>query len=100
MRIIAVSTIKEYYTKHPETETGLKVWVQKVKKAKWEKPADILETFANARPIGDGRAIFNINKNDYRLIVQVNYDRSSVFICFIGTHGEYDKIEPLTVWNY
>ncbi|MFT7162065.1 MAG: mRNA interferase HigB [Bacteroidia bacterium] len=100
MRLIATSTLKEYYTKHSETETGIKIWIQKVRKANWEKPDDILNTFTHARPIGKGRVIFNINKNDYRLVVQVNYERQSVFVCFIGTHSEYDKIDPESVWNY
>ncbi|XOV92984.1 MAG: type II toxin-antitoxin system HigB family toxin [Bacteroidota bacterium] len=100
MRLLSVGTLRTYYTVHPETETGLKIWIQKVKKAIWEKPDDILETFTHARPIGKGRIVFNINKNDYRLVVQVNYDRQSVFVCFIGTHGEYDRIDPESVWNY
>lgn len=100
MRLIATSTLKEYYTKHPETETGIKIWIQKVRKANWGKPDDILNSFTHARPIGKGRVIFNINKNDYRLVVQVNYERQSVFVCFMGTHGEYDKIDPESVWNY
>lgn len=100
MRIISLSTLKAFYATHPETETGIKVWVQKVKKAVWNRPSDITNTFSYARPIGNGRVIFNINKNDYRLIVYVNYERQSVFICFIGTHGEYDAIDPETVWKF
>ncbi|MEP0367004.1 MAG: type II toxin-antitoxin system HigB family toxin [Cyclobacteriaceae bacterium] len=100
MRLIATSTLKKYYEKHPETETGLKIWIQKVKKAKWENPGNILDSFTHARPIGKGRVVFNINKNDFRLIVQVNYDKQSVFICFIGIHGQYDSIDPENVWQY
>ncbi len=100
MRIISLSTLKTFYTTHPETETGVKVWVQKVKKSVWNRPGDIINTFSHARPIGNGRVIFNINKNDYRLIVYVNYERQSVFICFIGTHGEYDSIDPETIWKF
>ncbi len=100
MRIIAISTLKQFYEKHPETETGLKVWIKKTKNADWARPNDVLETFTHARPIANQRVVFNINKNDYRLIVMVNYRRQSVYVCFIGTHGEYDKIDPATVWNY
>ena len=100
MRIIAVSTLKAFYLKHPETETGIKVWIQKIKHAKWEKPTDVLKTFRHARSIGMSRVIFNINKNDYRLIVQVNYNRLSVYVVFIDTHSQYDKIDPETIWNY
>ena len=100
MRLIAVSTLKVFYLKHPETETGIKIWIQKVRKATWEKPQHIIKTFVHARPIGKGRVILNINRNDYRLIVHVNYERQSVFICFIGTHSQYDSIDPETVWDY
>ena len=100
MRLISVGTLRAYYSKHPETETGIKVWVQKIKKANWENPNDVLETFSKARPIKNSRVVFKINKNDYRIIVMVNYERKSVFVCFIGTHEEYDRIDPETVWNH
>lgn len=100
MRIIAISTLKNYYLKHSETEIGLKIWIQKTKKSIWKQPSDILQTFTHGRTIGNGRVVFNINKNDYRLIIQVNYDRGTVFICFIGTHSDYDKVDKETVWKY
>ena len=100
MRIIAKASVVKYYEQHPSTETGLKIWYKLVNQADWEKPTDVLEVFRNARPIGQDRVIFKINNNDHRLIVHVNYQRKSVYICFIGTHQEYDKIDALTVWNY
>lgn len=100
MRILAEATLKKFYVLHPETETGIKIWLRKVKKADWKQPADINKEFTHARPIGNGRVIFNINKNDYRLVVQVNYDSGQVFVCFIGTHSQYDKIDPTTIWDY
>lgn len=100
MRIISLRTLKDYYEKHPETETALKVWKKKVENAEWEKPSDILQSFTHARPIKNGRVIFNINKNDYRLIVAVNYKSGQVYITFLDTHEEYNKIDPETVWNY
>jgi len=62
-----------------------------------EAPADILSEYRNARIIGKNRAVFNIKGNDYRLIVTIRYDRGSVFIRFVGTHAQYDKIDALTV---
>lgn len=100
MRIIAISKLRSFYTKHSETETGLRVWIKKVRRANWEQPGDILNDFTHARPIGNGRVIFNINKNDYRLIVKVNYKSQQVFVCFVGSHENYDKIDPLTVADY
>ncbi len=100
MRIIAIQNLKRFYEQHPETETGIKVWVKQVKQATWESPSDIKQTFTHARPIGNGRVIFNVNKNDYRLIVKVEYRLRIVFVCFIGTHEEYDGIDPLTVTKF
>jgi len=100
MRVIAIGTLKKFFTKHPKTETGIKVWIEKVRKSQWNRPEDILNTFAHARNIGNGRVIFSISKNDYRLVVQVNYNRRSVYVCFVGTHSQYDQIDPETVWNY
>ncbi len=100
MRIIATGNLKEFYEKHPDAETGIKVWVNQVKSSNWESPSDIKQTFRHTRLIGNGRVIFNINKNDYRLVVKVEYRLRIVFVCFIGTHIEYDKIDPETVHRY
>jgi mRNA interferase HigB len=100
MRIIAVGNLKGFYELHPDAETGIKIWVKKTKNAVWEKPDDIKQTFVNARLIGSGRVIFNINKNEHRLIVKVEYRLGIVFVCFIGTHEEYDDIDPLTVEKF
>ncbi len=100
MRIIAVGNLKRFYEEHPETETGIKTWIKLVKGAAWKKPKDILQTFSHARPIGNGRVVFNINKNDYRLIAKVEYRLGIVFVCFIGTHEKYDRIDPISIQEY
>jgi mRNA interferase HigB len=100
MRIIALKPLKDVSIKHPEIETSLKLWIVKVKKAKWNKSSDIFETFTKARTIKGDRVVFNINKNDFRLVVLVNYESQKVFIKFIGTHSEYDKIDSETINLY
>jgi len=100
MRIIAISNLKRFYQEHPETETGIKTWIKLVKDAFWKKPEDILQTFTHARPIGKGRVVFNINKNDYRLIAKVEYRLGIVFVCFLGTHEKYDQIDPIAIKEY
>ncbi len=92
MRIIALKTIKDYWTKHSETEQPLKSWYDEVKKADWEKPEDILREFPKARVIKNDRVIFNIKGNRFRLVVAVKYDFKIFYIRFISTHAEYDKI--------
>lgn len=97
MRIIAVRTLQEFWKKHAETEQPLKAWYYEVQKCSWDKPDDILKDFPKARPIPDNRCIFEINHNDYRLIVKVHYNRGIVYIRFVGTHAEYDKINATTI---
>lgn len=63
----------------------------------WRKPVDITRDFNTARTIKNNRAIFKINEDDYRLIVEVNYQKGWVFIKFVGTHTEYDKIDSNTI---
>ena len=92
MRIIAQKTIREFWSKHSETEQQLKAWYDEVKKADWSTPNDILKEFPNARVIKNDRAIFNIKGNKYRIVIAVKYDFKIVYIRFIGTHKEYDKI--------
>jgi mRNA interferase HigB len=97
MRIIAVRTLREFWESHAETEQPLKAWYHEVQKCSWGKADDILNDFPKARPIKNNRCIFNINKNDYRLIIQIHYNRSIVYIRFVGSHSEYDKIDATTI---
>ncbi len=97
MRIIAVRTLREFWTKHTQSEQPLKAWYQEAKKANWKAPMDITNQFPNARTIGADRAIFKIKGNDYRLVIAIKYDMGLIFIRFIGTHAEYDEIDALTV---
>lgn len=95
--IISVKTIREYYEKNPDSKTSLLYWLQVTKKADWKKPSDIVADFPTADPIKNNRAVFNIAHNKYRLIVEINYTLQWVFIRFIGTHPEYDKVDASTV---
>lgn len=92
MLIIALKAIKKFWQKHSETERQLKAWYDEVKKADWEKPEDLLREFPNARIIKNDRAIFNIKGNKYLLVIAVKYDFKIVYVRFIGTHTNYDKI--------
>jgi mRNA interferase HigB len=97
MRIIARSTLREYWQKHPDTEQPLKAWFDDTSRANWKTPSDIKDNYANASIIANNRVIFNIKGNNHRLIVHIRYDISIVFIRFIGTHQEYDKIDATTI---
>jgi len=93
-RIIAKRTLREFWEHHPDAEQHLKTWYDTVRKANWKSSNDVKRTYGNASIIGGNRVIFNIRGNHYRLVVKFNYERGWAFIRFIGTHREYDHINP------
>ena len=93
-------SIVDYYTNHPDCKNTLEKWFHDVLEKKWKKPGDVTKDYTKARTIKKERAIFEINGNDYRLIVEFNYQKGWAFIKFIGTHAEYDKIDSETVDMY
>jgi len=97
MRIFTKKILKEYSQKHPEALTALQEWVQKVVKSKWMCFADIKKSFNSVDSIGDQRYVFNIKGNNFRLIVVIKFTVQCVFIRFIGTHAEYEKIDCKTI---
>ena len=97
MRIIAISTLRSFWGKHPDAQTPLRAWYALASRADWETPADIKEAYRNASFTANNRVVFDIKGNDYRLVVLVKYDRGLIFIRFIGTHRQYDKIDVETI---
>lgn len=92
MRIVSKSTLKAFWTKHAEAKAPLIQWYSCVKKEQWLSPHDIKKNFSSADFVSD-KVVFNIGGNKYRLVVVVNFHASGwVFIKFVGTHAEYDKI--------
>ncbi len=92
MRIISVRILKDYWYKHNDAEQPLKAWFAEAKKAEWKRPSDITKQYRTASVFPNNRIVFNIKGNNYRLVTAINYDFSVVYIRFIGTHKEYDKI--------
>jgi len=92
MRIIKRKTLNGYSAMHPETKGTLDAWYHEVKKENWKTPEDVRFHFPKARTIPGDRVIFNILGNKYRLIVKVEYQAGLVYIRFVGTHKEYDRI--------
>ena len=97
MRVIAVRALREFWATHADAEQPLRAWYREAKKADWRQPIDVTSQYANARIIGNDRAIFHLKGNDYRLVVAIRYDKGLVFIRFLGSHAEYDEIDALTV---
>lgn len=92
MRIIALNTLKNYWTKHPDTRLPLCEWYEKVIKAKWKSFKDIKRDFNSTDYIGNQRYVFNIKGNQHRLVAAIKFIPALVYIRFIGTHKEYERI--------
>ena len=97
MRIIAVSTLREFWKKYPDALEPLSAWVAVVSRAQWSQPADVKAQYQNASILKNRRAVFNIKGNDYRLIVAVAYQLGIVYIKFVGTHKQYDAVDAEAV---
>lgn len=98
MQIIAKSTLREFWEREPHAEAPLKTWYATASKANWKGPAEVKSTFGTTVDfVGDNRVIFDIGGNKYRLIVHFAYPYQRALIKFIGTHKEYDKINPETI---
>ena len=93
MRIIAVSYLRPFWESNPDAEQPLKSWVDEVKKANWSQPSDIKAQYRSASILKNRRVVFNIKGNDYRLVVAVDFEKAIVWIKWLGTHGEYDRID-------
>jgi len=93
MRVIARKILRKFWEKHDDSEQQLKTWYKEASKAIWKSPSDIKAEYSKASILKSGRVIFNICGNKYRLVVDINYNRQWVFIRFIGTHKEYNKID-------
>lgn len=92
MRVIAVSTLREFWDKHPQAEVPLRAWYTEASRATWKTPASIKAVHRNASFVANNRVVFNVKGNDYRLVVAVHYNTGVMFIRFVGTHAEYDEI--------
>jgi mRNA interferase HigB len=92
MRIIALKTLREFWESHPNARQQLQAWYEDAKHAVWQSPTDIKAIYRNASIVANNRVVFNIKGNDYRLIVVINYQFGIVYIRFIDTLAEYDRV--------
>ena len=93
MRIIAKNPkLKNFSEKHPESKLPIDTWYNFVKKAKWKNGDDIKRHYSNASILKSNRAVFRIGGNKYRIVVKIEYTLKIVYIRFVGTHDEYNKI--------
>ncbi len=93
MRVIARNTLIRFWESHPLAEQPLKAWFDEVRCASWKTPQEVKAVFRSASVISNKRVVFNIKGNDYRLITDIEYKLGLVFIVWIGSHKEYDKVD-------
>jgi len=100
VRIIALSRLKAFWKDNPayaDAEQPGLTWYRHTLKADWASPADVKAEFRNASILRDGRVVFNIAGNKYRVVVWINYTYRVVYVRFIGTHAQYEEIDAQTI---
>ena len=97
MRILSRGTLRDFWRRHPDAEGPLKAWFAEVARSEWKTMSDIKKQYATASVVDSERVVFNIGGNKYRLVVWVNYAYRVVYVRFIGTHVQYDRIDAQTI---
>ncbi|WP_373516384.1 type II toxin-antitoxin system HigB family toxin [Pricia sp.] len=95
MRIVTYKRIKEFTEKHAASENVLNFWYHTVTAKQWNDFNDIRQTFNSVDYVGNNRYVFNIKGNDYRLVAIISFNAKKVYIRFIGTHSDYDRIKDI-----
>ena len=97
MRIIALRTLREFWETHASARDSLQVWYDHVCQADWKSPEDLARDYGRDALLSDQRAVFNFKGNQFRLVVRINYQHRLVFIHFIGSHAEYNRIDATKI---
>lgn len=92
MHIISSKTLRNFWQRHPDAEDALKEWNRQVKGAQWQSPLHVKADYPSASIVGDNRVVFNIKGNNYRLVAHILYNHGRVYVRFIGSHADYDRI--------
>lgn len=94
LRIFSRDTLVEFWKKHPDAKQPLSLWFSMVEKAAWSGPAQARAVFGTADFLSNNRIVFDIKRNSYRLVARIKYGPLFlVYIRFVGTHAEYDRID-------
>lgn len=97
MRVLAKKTLRDFWFKYPDCEQQLKAWFKETEDAVWKNTNQLKKDYPSASILINNRVVFNIKGNKYRLIVRINFNYQMVWIRFIGTHAQYDKIDAAKI---
>ena len=101
MNIYNKSSIIEFYARHADAKVALQIWYEEVEMKSWKTPNKLKADYGGSVSVlKNNRVVFDIKGNDYRLVAVINYENGWLFIKFIGTHVEYDRIDANTVDLY
>ena len=93
MRVITKRVLREFWEKHADVRPQLQAWLENAERSEWNEPRDIQKIYGDDAVLPGNRAVFNIRGNRYRLVAKIHYNTGIVYIRFIGTHAEYDRID-------
>jgi mRNA interferase HigB len=97
LRVIAKKILRDFWVKYPDCEQQLKSWYSETEDATWKNPNEIKRDYPSASILEDNRIVFNIRGNNYGLIIKINYHYQMIWIRFIGTHAQYDRIDATKI---
>ena len=102
MRVIAKSTLKKFWEqpRHHDSQAPLQSWCEEALQSTWKSPQAVKDQYGNASICGNHRGVFNIAGNKYRLVVEIQYRAGIVWVKFIGTHAQHDKVDVENVNEY
>ncbi len=93
MRIFSKRTLRDFWQRHPDSEEALRQWYRAVRQADWATPAQVRADSSNASILRNNRVVFRIRGNNYRLVAEIYYPDRAVYVRFMGTHAEYNRID-------
>ena len=97
MRVISLKGLGSCWERHPASEQPLRAWSHEVEAEEWATPHDLRRRYGTASILGGGRVVFSVGANRYRVVAHVRYDLGRVYVRFVGTHAEYDRIDAETI---
>jgi len=95
VHVISFKTLREYFSKEANAKVALQDWYKKANKAEWDNFADLKNTFNSADNFRNGRVVFNVKGNYYRIVAVVRFKFKKVLIRWVGNHGDYDRIKNI-----
>jgi len=97
MHVISQKKLRDFWSLHQDAEFDLRRWYLFARKATWQSPSAIKAVFSSASFLGNNRVVFNIAGNKFRLVVKMGYESRRLYVRFLGTHQEYNRIDAETI---